>query len=75
MSNSDASILQLPILTEAERHQLLVEWNDTRVDYRCDSFIHQLFESQAERSPVAPAVVFEDDQLTYGEVGREVIEL
>lgn len=58
----------LPILTETERHQLLVEWNDTQTDYPKDLGIHQLFEAQVERSPDAVAVVFEDQQLTYREL-------
>ena len=37
---------QLPLLTESERHQLLVEWNDTAADYPQDRCIHQLFEEQ-----------------------------
>jgi non-ribosomal peptide synthetase component F len=57
-------------LTEAERHQLLVEWNDTQADYPKDKCIHELFEEQAEKSPDAVAVVFEDKQLTYRELNQ-----
>ena len=41
----------LPLLTEAERHQLLVGWNDTAVDYPRDKCVHELFEAQAARAP------------------------
>jgi len=58
----------LPLLTQAERHQLLVEWNDTRLDYPKDRCVHHLFESQAEQRPGAVAVVFKDQQITYGEL-------
>lgn len=55
----------LSVLTEAERHQLLVEWNNTLVDYPRDQCIHQLFEAQVELTRDAVAVVFERDRLTY----------
>jgi len=52
------------LLTEAERHQLLVEWNTTQTEYPKDKCIHQLFEEQVERTPGAVAVVFEQEYLT-----------
>jgi amino acid adenylation domain-containing protein len=58
-------LAELSLLTEAERQQLLVEWNHTQVDYPQKLCIHQLFEDQVERTPDAIAVVFENQQLTY----------
>lgn len=60
----------LPLLTEAERHQLLVEWNDTRTEYPSGLCIPQLFELQVEKTPDAVAVVFGDTQLTYEALNR-----
>jgi non-ribosomal peptide synthetase component F len=40
------------------------------VDYPKDVCVHQLFEAQVEQTPEAVAVVFEDEQLTYGELNR-----
>ncbi|MBN1568147.1 MAG: non-ribosomal peptide synthetase, partial [Acidobacteria bacterium] len=65
IANPDARLSDLPILTEAERHQLLVEWNNTAVDYPKDVCLHHLFEAQVERTPDAVALVFEGRQLTY----------
>ncbi|MEZ4868989.1 MAG: amino acid adenylation domain-containing protein [Caldilineaceae bacterium] len=48
---------ELPLLTAAERHQLLVTWNDTAVVYPTDRCIHHLFEEQAAQAPAATAVV------------------
>jgi amino acid adenylation domain-containing protein len=59
---------RLDVLLEDERHKLLVDWNNTRADYPKDKCIHQLFEEQAERTPDAVAVVFEDKHLTYREL-------
>ena len=60
----------LPLLTSAESHQLLVEWNNTTKVYPFNKCIHQLFEEQVERSPDKVAVVFEDKQLTYRELNQ-----
>ncbi|NEQ74589.1 MAG: amino acid adenylation domain-containing protein [Okeania sp. SIO2C9] len=73
--NPNQSISELPLLTESERHQLLVEWNNTTVDYPQDKCIHQLFEEQVERTPDAVAVVFEDRQLTYHELNCQANQL
>jgi non-ribosomal peptide synthetase component F len=63
--NIDRSLSTMSILTEAERHRLLVEWNDTQRDYPKDRCIHEFFENQVESKPDSVAVVFEDQQLTY----------
>jgi amino acid adenylation domain-containing protein len=73
--NPDQRVTEIPILTEAEKHQLLVEWNDTRRDYPEGKCIHQLFEEQVEKSPDAVAVVFENQQLTYRELNTRANQL
>jgi amino acid adenylation domain-containing protein len=60
----------LPLMTAGEQHQLLVEWNSTAIDYAPDLCLHQLFETQAGRTPDRIALVYEDEQLTYGELDR-----
>jgi amino acid adenylation domain-containing protein/non-ribosomal peptide synthase protein (TIGR01720 family) len=65
VANPQQQVSQLPLLTLRERHQLLVEWNNTTKEYPQDKCIHQLFEEQVELTPEAVAVVFEDKQLTY----------
>ena len=75
VANPDARIAELPLLTEAERHQLLVEWNQTEVDYPRDKCVHQLFEAQVERTPDAIALIFEAQQLTYRELNQRANQL
>ncbi|HEC84378.1 MAG TPA: amino acid adenylation domain-containing protein [Thioploca sp.] len=65
VTHPEQRLSELPLLTEAERHQLLVKWNDTATDYPAEQCIHQLFEAQVEKTPDAVAVVFENQQLTY----------
>ncbi len=71
----EMSVDRLPLLTSKEEHQLLVEWNDTTVDYPKDQYIHELFEEQAGKTPDAIAVVFEDQQLTYQELNEKSNQL
>src|SRR5262249_9957366 len=55
----------LPLLSEAEWHQLLVAWNDTHVAYPQDHGLQQVFAAQVAQTPEAVAVVCEDQQVTY----------
>ncbi|MEH2284139.1 MAG: amino acid adenylation domain-containing protein [Nostoc sp.] len=75
VANPQQRIDQLPMLTQFEEQQLLVEWNDTQVDYPFDKCIHQLFEEQVQRTPDAVAVVFENQQLTYHELNCRANQL
>ena len=68
-------ISMLPLLTGAERNQLLVEWNATKRDYPESKCLHRLFEAQAERTPNAVAVTFEDKRLAYRELNQRANQL
>ena len=68
-------IAEVLLLTEVERQQLLVEWNETSSEYPKGQCIHHLFEAQVERTPDAVAVVFEGEQVTYREVNRRANQL
>ena len=65
VAHSDQRLSRLPLLTDAERHQLLIEWNNTRAEFPKEKCVHEMIEGQVERTPDAVAVVFEDEQLTY----------
>ncbi|MGH2343846.1 MAG: condensation domain-containing protein, partial [Chloroflexota bacterium] len=69
------TISTLPLLTEPERRQLLVEWNDTAASFPADKRLHQLFEEQVTRTPDAPAVIFENTQLSYAELNARANQL
>jgi non-ribosomal peptide synthetase component F len=73
--NPEDKLYASPLLTESQRHKILVEWNNTQNDYPIDKCIHQLFEEQVERSPDAVGVVFEGDQLTYRELNARANQL
>jgi amino acid adenylation domain-containing protein len=71
----DRPIGALPLLTAAERHQLLVAWNATDTAYPRDRRIHELFEAQVARTPDAVALAWADRALTYGELNRRANQL
>jgi amino acid adenylation domain-containing protein len=75
VADPDRRISDLPILTDAEKHQLLVEWNDTKKNYPKDKCLHQLFEEQVKRAPDSVAVIFEDQRLTYEELNTRANQL
>jgi amino acid adenylation domain-containing protein len=68
-------LADLPLLPAAERAQVLSGWNATAVDYRQDHCLHELIAAQAERTPEAIAVVFEDRHLTYRSLNRRANQL
>ena len=71
----ETPVHQLEVLSPVERQQLLVEWNATTTRYPTTQTIHELFEAQVERTPDAVAVVYEDEQLTYGELNARANQL
>jgi amino acid adenylation domain-containing protein len=71
----DQPLSVLPLLTAAERHQLLVEWNATQADYPHDLCLHHLVEAQVARTPDAVALVFNDQSLTYRQLNARANQL
>lgn len=75
VANPDRRLSELPLLTETERHQMLLEWNDTAREWPAQSCVHELFAAQAARTPRAPALVMSGRQLSYDELNRQVNRL
>ncbi len=70
-----ARVSALPMLTPHEREQALDTWNRTERPYPNDRCIHQLFEAQAERTPLAAAAVYAGQELSYAELNRRANQL
>ncbi|HEX2225367.1 MAG TPA: condensation domain-containing protein, partial [Thermoanaerobaculia bacterium] len=68
-ADPDRPLSALPLLGEAERWQLLEEWNDTAAELPAGSF-RQLWEERVERWTDAPAVTstVTGERLTYREL-------
>ncbi|MUH00256.1 amino acid adenylation domain-containing protein [Scytonema sp. UIC 10036] len=83
VGNPEQRIAEIPLLSEAEKHELLVEWNNTYTDYPQDKCVQQLFEERVEQNYDAIALVFEDKktrhlsslQVTYRELNQRSNQL
>ncbi|BAY08030.1 non-ribosomal peptide synthetase [Calothrix sp. NIES-2098] len=75
VANPDEKVTDLPLLTTAERQQLLVEWNQTQAEYPDWACIHQLFTAQVEREPDSVAAIFANQQITYRELNARANQL
>ncbi|HKV12891.1 MAG TPA: amino acid adenylation domain-containing protein, partial [Thermoanaerobaculia bacterium] len=67
VESPELALSALPLLSAAERHQLLHAWNDT-AEAGPEATLYDLFAAQAERTPEAEAVVFDEERLTYREL-------
>ncbi|KAK3807010.1 MAG: Non-ribosomal peptide synthetase module [Benniella sp.] len=75
VTDLDRPVMSVDLLSPVERDLVLGEWNNTRQDYPADLCIHHLFEQQAERTPQATALVFNDHSLTYAELNKRANRL
>ncbi|MCP3142127.1 non-ribosomal peptide synthase/polyketide synthase [Pyxidicoccus sp. QH1ED-7-1] len=75
LAQPDAQLALLPLLSDSERQQLLVTWNDTRRPVTRDACLHTLFEAQADSTPDALAVECGDEQLSFRELDSSSTQL
>lgn len=75
LEDPSCHIGDINLLSEAESHQLLFDWNATESDCPRDSGIHQLIEEQANLHPLAPAVVSGEESLTYADLNMRANQL
>nr|QEO74276.1 condensation domain-containing protein [uncultured bacterium] len=75
LDNPEAFISELEILPDAERQQLLVEFNRTEAEYPADRCVHELFQLEVERRPAGVALVVEDRRLTFAELNARANKL
>jgi amino acid adenylation domain-containing protein len=74
-SNPGEQVSRLPLLREAEREQILFEWNDTQTNYETTRCIHELFERQAAATPDTVALVSQGERLSYRELDERADQL
>ncbi|MAM88882.1 MAG: non-ribosomal peptide synthetase [unclassified Hahellaceae] len=75
LETPEKPVAELPLLTAREWQQTIVEWNRTSRPYARDLTVHEAFEQQVARTPDAMAIVFEDQQLSYGELNGKANRL
>ncbi|HVR99572.1 MAG TPA: amino acid adenylation domain-containing protein, partial [Thermoanaerobaculia bacterium] len=75
VASPEVPVSELPLLLPAERHQALVEWNDSARSYGPGLCLHERVSSQARRTPDAVALSCEGRELSYGELERRANRL
>jgi surfactin family lipopeptide synthetase A len=75
LANADATISALPLLLREEKHQVLLDWNNTQVDYPTARCVHETVEAQAVATPNAIALEMEGETCTYRELNQRANHL
>ena len=75
VADPDRRLSALSPMSDGERRQVLVEWNETEREYPREATVHGLFEEQVERTPEAVAVVFGGERLTYRQLNERANRL
>ncbi|HEY0365756.1 MAG TPA: amino acid adenylation domain-containing protein, partial [Pyrinomonadaceae bacterium] len=68
-------ISRLRLLDEAERREVLVEWNQTTTEFPQLRCLHRLIEQQVEHTPEATAVIYGEDRVSYRELNARANQL
>ncbi len=74
-ADPDRRLSALALLSDAEAHQLLIEWNATNVPGAAEETVPRLIEAQAAQTPEAIAVSFEGQPINYRELNRRANRL
>ena len=75
VADDSASISRVALLTEAQQRQVLAGFNDTVQAYPRDKLLHQVFEDQAALTPEATALLFQRQEIGYGDLNRRANRL
>jgi len=75
VTNPDAHIADLPLLTTSQRQQILIDWNATTTEFPYQKSIHQLFQEQVQLTPRDVAVVCDTRRLTFAELNARANQL
>ncbi|WP_414575221.1 amino acid adenylation domain-containing protein [Anabaena sp. CCY 9402-a] len=69
--NPQKRISELPLLTDKEKQTILIDWNQTQVEFPSHLTFQDLFAAQVEKTPDAVAIIFENQSLTYKELNQK----
>jgi amino acid adenylation domain-containing protein/non-ribosomal peptide synthase protein (TIGR01720 family) len=70
-----ARVGELPLLTDDERHRVVVTWNESAAPFANDERIDQLFDARADATPDATALVAGPTRLTFRELSSQANRL
>ena len=74
-ANPDDRYEENSLLSQSVLQPILIDWNETNVSYADDACVHRLFEQQVQRTPDAPALIFEDQRMSYRELNEKANQL
>ncbi|HVR99264.1 MAG TPA: amino acid adenylation domain-containing protein [Thermoanaerobaculia bacterium] len=69
-ADSDQRLSSLPLLTAAERHQLVLAWNDTTAPFPRHRCLHELLAERVAATPEEPALIYGRETLSFRELDR-----
>lgn len=75
VANSGKNIDELDLMSGLEREQIVVGWNQTVMAVDYEKCIHERIDEQAERTPDAIAVVFEEEHLSFTMLSQKANQL
>ncbi len=75
LASPAAAIGSFNVLSESERTQLLVSFNESKHDFPDGRLIHEMIEEQAEKYPDNLAVIFADQEISYSELDRRANQM
>lgn len=75
LENPDQRVADLEIISEAEKKQIINEYNFTKTDYPQNKLMHEIFEEYVQQNPTKTALVFNDHKLTYAELNEKSNQL
>ncbi|HBZ82358.1 non-ribosomal peptide synthase/polyketide synthase [Brevibacillus parabrevis] len=74
-ANPDQLLADVNMISQSEQKQVLIEWNETKVDYPTGLCVQQAFEQQVEKTPDAVALIYKDVELTYADLNQRANQL
>src|SRR5499427_8065680 len=66
---------EIELMSEGEKAQVIVEFNQTRREYDANQCLPALIEAQAEKNGEKIAIVCEEEKVSYGELNRRANQL
>ena len=75
ITDPQTALGELSMLSEADQHHVLRDWNATEAEFPSEACIQSLIEAQVTLTPDAPALVFAGEELSYAEVNRRANQL
>ncbi|MBY0573831.1 MAG: amino acid adenylation domain-containing protein [Undibacterium sp.] len=75
LDNPDSAMGSHDLMSVQERSQVQYTWNDTATAFRPECCVHELFEEHARKQPEAIALIYQEQQLSYGELNVKANQL